>query len=81
MPLEINPDDEHELLQLASSSSNRLSRRVTIIVLAAAGCHNAEIATRVGVSVPTVRLWLSRYAKGGIQALRDAPRSGRPRST
>jgi transposase len=34
----------------------------------------------VGVSRPTVTLWLDRYEEGGIEALlEDRPRSGRPR--
>jgi transposase len=33
-----------------------------------------EIAELAGVSRPTVDLWLSRYAQGGIGALLDRPR-------
>jgi hypothetical protein len=37
-----------------------------------------QIAKEVGVSRPTVLLWRERYAAGGIAALEDRPRSGRP---
>ena len=47
-------------------------------MLAADGHSNVEISRRVGVSLPTVRAWLDRYGTGGIAALGDLPRSGRP---
>ena len=34
---------------------------------------------RVGVSWPTVLHWRNRYAEGGLAALEDRKRSGRPR--
>ena len=39
---------------------------------------NAEIARTVGVSRPTVIGWRDRYVRGGIAALDDEQRSGRP---
>lgn len=54
--------------------------RARIVVLAAGGVANGEIAARVGVSLPTVRLWLSRFRERGLDGLVDKPRSGRPRT-
>ena len=39
---------------------------------------NTEIAQRVGVSRPTVIHWRDRYLEGGLAALQDRKRSGRP---
>ncbi len=39
---------------------------------------NAQIAARLGCTVTTVRTWRRRYARGGLLALCDRPRSGRP---
>lgn len=47
-------------------------------MLAADGVANTEIAERVGVSRPTVNTWRDRYEAGGIAALGDLPRPGRP---
>jgi transposase len=55
-----------------------LAQRARIVLLAAQGVPNAEIARRVGVSRPTVIQWRNRYAAGGISALGDLDRSGRP---
>jgi len=56
-----------------------LAQRARIVLLAADGVPNVEIAARVGVSRPTVNLWRGRYLGGGLAALTDRPRSGRPR--
>jgi len=37
-----------------------------------------RFSRRVGVSLPTVRSWRVRYVTGGLAALDDRPRSGRP---
>jgi transposase len=57
-----------------------LAQRARIVLLAADGVSNTEIAERVGVSRPTVIAWRSRYERRGIAGLSDEPRSGRPRT-
>jgi transposase len=52
-----------------------LAKRARIVLLAAEGKPNAEIARMVGVSRPTVIGWRDRYAQGGIAALKDGPRT------
>jgi transposase len=47
-------------------------------LLAAEGLPNAQIARRTGATRPTVLAWRNRYLQGGISALDDQPRSGRP---
>ena len=48
------------------------------MLLALEGMSTSRIALMVGVSQPTVRLWLRRFASGGADALvRDAPGRGR----
>ena len=47
--------------------------------MAGHGYSNTEIARAVGVSRPTVLGWRGRYAEGGLAALEDRPRPGRPR--
>jgi transposase len=55
-----------------------LVQRARIVLLAAAGVPNTEIAERLGSSRPTVLKWRDRYAESGIEALGDLPRPGRP---
>jgi transposase len=81
-PLALHGDDEAELRRLASARSvpAGLARRAQIVLLAAEGLPHTKVAERAGTTVPTVRHWRNRYLAGGIGALRDAGRSGRPRS-
>jgi transposase len=56
-----------------------LVRRAKILLLAAEGVPNTEIAERLGISRPTVIAWRSRYAHEGLTGqLADRPRRGRP---
>ena len=66
-----------DLARLPSVPSG-LAKRARMILLAAGGMPNAQIARGSGVSRPTLISWRDRYESGGIPALEDAPRSGRP---
>jgi transposase len=78
--LVLRSGDESRLSSLVRSSTVEagLAQRARIVLLAAQGVPNAEIARRVGVSRPTVIQWRNRYEAGGISALGDLDRSGRP---
>jgi transposase len=80
-PLGLREGDRYRLEALVRSTSVRagLATRARIVLLAADGLSNAEIARRTGTTRPTVLGWRNRYASGGIAALDDQPRSGRPR--
>jgi transposase len=80
--LELRKGDREKLTRIASSRTAEagLTRRARIVLLAAEGLPHTEVARRAGVSVPVVREWRSRYALGGLRALEDLPRSGRPKT-
>ena len=60
------------------SSPVRLMQRAQIVLMAASGNQNLQIAQTVGVDRRTVSLWRGRYVRDGIEGIRkDAPRSGR----
>jgi len=56
----------------------RLRERLEMVKGAALGQDEATIAAWVGRTPRTVRRWLGRFAAGGVAALADAPRPGRP---
>jgi len=62
----------------ATSSEVRMVERARIVLCASEGLKGSEIADRVGCSKPTVVKWRGRYARSGIEGLRDAPRPGPP---
>ncbi|MDN5920647.1 MAG: IS630 family transposase, partial [Pseudonocardia sp.] len=67
-----------EAIVRRASSPQALVVRARIVLLAHAGVANAEIARRVGCAPNTVRTWRHRFVRGGMPALLDRPRSGRP---
>jgi transposase len=50
------------------------------VLLAARGCPNSRIAAQTRMHTDTVRIWRGRFAAGGLPALADRRRSGRPPS-
>ena len=81
-PLLLRQNDRDELVGLTRSSSvgAGLAARARIVLLAAEGTPNVEIARLVGVSRPTVNAWRARYVERGLAGLADEKRSGRKRS-
>jgi len=79
-PLTLREGDRGRLEALVRSASAppSLARRARIVLMSAEGLTNTEIARRSGSTRPTVVSWRTRYAAGGINALVDLPRSGRP---
>lgn len=62
----------------AGSTPQKLVLRARIVLLAAQGVANRQIAQRLRTSRPTVILWRRRFAAGGPAALtKDAPGRGR----
>ena len=77
----LSPSVRRELTAVARSatSEHRHVVRARIILKAATGASNAQIARELGCHVDTVRKWRNRFAKDSrVEALRDRPRSGRP---
>ena len=80
--LTLTDQDARTLRRWTRSTSVRagLVQRARIVLLAADGKTNTEIAATVGCSRPAVLRWRSRYAIHGLDGLVDHPRSGRPRT-
>jgi transposase len=58
--------------------NKRLGDRIGMVVDAANGHDTAKIAYYHAVDVQTVRKYLKAYQAGGVAALSDRPRAGRP---
>src|SRR5271155_312442 len=81
-PLGLRDGDREMLGSLTRSSTVTAgaAQRARIVLLASDGVSNTAIASRTGVSRPTVIAWRARYETSGIGGLVDRARSGRPRS-
>jgi len=62
------------------TSAQALAQRSRIVLAAAEGLTNTEVAERVGVSRNTAATWRSRFAEHRLDGLSDEPRPGRPRT-
>src|SRR5215213_6066573 len=81
--LPISPGDKAILRRWANAAQApaALVRRAKILLLAAEGVANSEIAERLEVSRPTVIAWRKRYVRQGLTGgLADRPRAGRPQT-
>jgi transposase len=61
------------------SSAQALAERSRIVLAAADGLNNTEIAERLGLNVSTARRWRNRFAEHRVDGLTDEPRPGQPR--
>jgi transposase len=79
-PVVLDETTRKELQRQARSSSVpvRVALRSRIILLAADGLQNLQIAVELSISVRMAALWRMRFLSLGIKGLlKDAPRSGR----
>ncbi len=79
---EINlTDEERKTLQRCSrgrTTAARLVLRAKIVLLAAKGMMNEDIATELSTAPKTVSLWRTRFADHRFPGIeKDAPRGGR----
>ena len=78
--IRLTSEEKRQLESFARGRSTpaRLVQRAQIVLLAAGGKENQEIATELGIMRHTVGRWRSRYAQRGLAGIeKDAPRSGR----
>jgi transposase len=80
-PLVLTDDERATLERWArrAKSSQALAERCRIVLACAEGASNIEVATRLGVSRPTVTKWRSRFVARRLEGMADEPRPGAPR--
>ena len=80
MQLSLSPDDRQVLSGMlrATTLSAELARRARVILALADGRSYADIRETLGVTDAYIARWKQRVMAGGLPALSDLPRSGRP---
>lgn len=80
MPLRLSKDDRAVLASMLRSTTipAGLVRRAQVILALADGDSYATIGARLGVTDTYIARWKQRVVDGGLPALGDLPRSGRP---
>src|SRR5204862_6994975 len=77
--LEAGEKSELTALTRKHGAPQALGRRGRILLAAAAGLNNKEIAAKVGVCAATAGTWRNRFAESRMHGLYDEPRPGAPR--
>jgi len=74
----LNEGDREELERRvrAHTSSQREVRRARVVLMAADGVSNRQIAKAVGIDQIYVGVWRKRYVADGLKGLEDRPRAG-----
>jgi len=77
--LELTSDEKDQLERWVRrrKSAQGLALRSQIVLSCATGLTNKEVAAQLGVSMPTVGKWRSRFIDSRLDGLVDEPRSGR----
>ena len=80
-PLDLTDDERAQLEAWTRrrTSAQALALRSRIVLLAAAGRNNSEIAGELGVHRNMVAKWRSRFLEHRLDGLCDEPRPGQPR--
>jgi len=80
--IELSDDERAQLEAWARrrTSAQALALRSRIVLGAAEGLKNIEIAERLGTGRPMVTKWRNRFAEHRLDGLMDDPRPGRPRT-
>ena len=81
-PITVTPNAGQQLESMVRSHSlaQGLVRRARIVLLAADGMTNTDVAQQLGLSKPTVGKWRQRFIEQGLKGLYDELRPGAPRS-
>jgi transposase len=80
IPIELTASERRTLNKLVRSrtASKRHCDRARIVLLAAEGFSNADIASELGIKPHTVGCWRNRFAEHRLKGIeKDAPRGGR----
>jgi transposase len=80
LPVQLSAETRSTLRKFVQSSSTpqSLAQRSRIVLAAAEGASNQQIAAALKLPAVTVGKWRRSFAVRGLEGLRDAPRPGRP---
>jgi DNA-binding CsgD family transcriptional regulator len=79
--IELSEQEQIELGAIAGrlTAPFRMVQRARIVLYAAQGLTNVEIAARLDTTPEVVAKWRRRFGQDRLAGLRDKPRAGRPR--
>jgi transposase len=81
-PLTLTDEDRDTLDRWIArrKTAQALAQRARVVVAAAEGLSNEQVATRLQITPQTVSKWRRRFLDQGVDGLLDEPRPGAPRT-
>ena len=76
--IQITPEQSLQLEALKGSEKRREAQRAEAILLSQQRISSSAIGERLNISAGQVRRWRGWFVKGGVEALRLRPHTGRP---
>ena len=78
-PISLTAQQVQQLERTAATGKHpRARRRAQAVLSHSRGLTLTQLAAAYAVDRDTVREWLTRFEQGGVAALAEGPRSGRP---
>ena len=80
MEIHLSESERARLVGMTAESSRVAVRAKIVLACAGPGISTAQVARELGLAESTVRKWRAAFARGGLQALADEARTGRPKA-
>jgi transposase len=78
--IRLSESERARLIGMSAEASRVAVRAKIVLACAVPGISTAQVARDLGLSESTVRKWRAAFARGGLQALADDARTGRPKA-
>ncbi|WP_222108011.1 IS630 family transposase [[Actinomadura] parvosata] len=78
--IQLTEAERARLIGMSAESARASIRAKIVLACAEPGTSNAQVARELGIAVGTVRKWRAAFAQGGLDALGDEARTGRPKA-
>ncbi len=76
--IELKASEKVRLEQLRLNRGSNIAERAYYVLLSSEGYSTPQIAKRLGRNIYTVRQWLNRYVRSGVDGLVSKKQPGRP---
>jgi transposase len=76
--LQLTEPELGQLERWAAGGDPRLAARARVVLACGRGLTDGQAAREAGCAAPTVAKWRARFQASRLEALREAPRAGRP---
>jgi transposase-like protein len=78
--IQLSESERVRLVGMSAESSRMAVRAKIVLACAGQGISTAQVARDLDLAESTMRKWRAAFARGGLEALADEARTGRPKA-